>query len=133
MPTGYPPDVPSARPSRPILLLHGEESFLVDDEARRTLAGWRRDLVSEFGLEALDPSGLTAARLRDAILQVPFLDPHRVVTVRGLAQRRADGLAPALADVPESTRVLITVNGRLTPASKLVKAVAAAGGASAQH
>jgi DNA polymerase III delta subunit len=126
--------VPAAsRPSSPILLLHGEESFLVDDEARRTATAWRRDLVSEFGFEGLDPSGLTAGKLRDAVLQIPFLDPYRVVTVRGLAPRRADGLAPALAEVPESTRVLLTVNGRLGAASKLVKAVAAAGGRVQEH
>jgi DNA polymerase III delta subunit len=120
-------------PARPILLLHGEESFLVDDEARRTVAEWRKDLVSEFGFEALDPSGLTSGKLRDAILQVPFLDPWRVVSVRGVVPRRADGLAPALADVPESTRVLVTVNGRLGASSKLVKAIAASGGRSQEH
>lgn len=105
----------------------------MDDEARRTLAEWRGGLVSEFGFEALDPSGLTAAKLRDAVLQVPFLDPYRVVAVRGVAARRADGLAAALAEVPESTRFLITVNGRLGAASKLVKAIAAAGGRSQEH
>jgi len=125
--------VSPARPARSILLLHGDESFLIDDEARRTVDEWRRDLVSEFGLEALDTSGLTAARLRDAILQMPFLDPHRVVAVRGVALRRADGLAPALAEVPDSTRVLITVGGRLGAASKLLRAVAAAGGRSVEH
>ena len=119
--------------ARPIVLLHGEESFLVDEEARRTLAGWRADLVSEFGFEALDPSGLSAAKLRDAVLQVPFLDPYRVVTVRGLAARRTDALAPALAEVPDSTRLLLTVNGKLGAASKLAKAVAAAGGRSREH
>jgi DNA polymerase III delta subunit len=122
--------VPAARP---ILLLHGEESFLVDDEARRTLAEWRAELMSEFGFEALDPSSLTAGKLRDAVLQVPFLDPYRVVTVRGVGLRRADGLAPAVAEVPESTRLLLTVNGRLSAASKLVKAIAAAGGRSQDH
>jgi DNA polymerase III delta subunit len=116
-----------------ILLLHGDESFLVDDEARKTLAEWRTGLVSEFGFEALDPSGLTAGKLRDAVLQVPFLDPYRVVVVRGVASRRADPLAPALADVPESTRVLLSVNGRLGASSKLVKAIAAAGGRSQEH
>jgi DNA polymerase III delta subunit len=122
--------VPPASKSRPLLLLHGEESFLVDDECRRTLADWRRDLVSEFGFEAMDPAGLTAGRLRDAVMQIPFLDPHRVVAVRGVAPRRADGLAPAIPDVPDSTRLLITVNGRLGATSKLLKAVAAAGGRS---
>src|SRR5215472_15063173 len=98
-------------PARPILLLHGEETLLVNDEAWRTVAEWRRELVSEFGFQALVRSSLTAAKLRDAILQIPFLDPYRVVTVRGVAVRRADAVAPALADVPDSTRLLITVNG----------------------
>ena len=116
-----------------ILLLHGEESFLVDDQARRTLAEWLGGLVSEFGREVLDPSNLTAVRLQEAILQLPFLDPYRVVVVRGVQPRRADSLTPAMAEVPESTRVLITVNGRLSPSSRLLKAVAAAGGQVQEH
>ena len=105
-----------------VLLLHGEEAFLIAEEARRILAGWT-ELVSDFGYEALDPGGLTAERLRDAVLQAPFLDPHRVVAARGIAGRRADGLAPALAEVPESTWLLLTVSGKLAASSKLVKAV----------
>ncbi len=118
---------------RPIVLLHGEESFLVDDEARRTISEWRADLVSEFGYESLDPTALTAARLRESILQVPFLDPYRVVVVRGLQPRRADGLAPALVDVPDSTRILITVGGRLGASARLPRAVVAAGGRVQEH
>ena len=119
--------------SRPLVLLHGDESFLVDEESRRTLDDWRKELVSEFGFESLDPAGLTAGRLRDAVIQVPFLDPYRVVAVRGVAVRRADGLAPALADVPDSTRVLIAVTGRLGATSRLLKAAAAAGGRVQEH
>lgn len=115
------------------MLLHGEETFLVDDEARGTIAAWRREQVSDFGFEALDPAGLTTIRLRDAILQIPFLDPYRVVVVRGIAPRRADGLAPALVDVPDSTRVLLTASGRLPAASKLVKTVALEGGRVQEH
>jgi DNA polymerase-3 subunit delta len=125
--------VPAGKKARPIVLLHGEESFLVDEDAGRTVAEWRRELVSDFGFEALDPSGLTAVRLQDSILQIPFLDPYRVVVVRGIAARRADGLAPALAEVPDSTRVLLTVNGRLNAVSKLVKTVAAADGRIQEH
>jgi DNA polymerase-3 subunit delta len=127
------PIVPPAKTSRPILLLHGEEGFLVDEEARRTLAGWRRDLVSEFGWDALDPTGLTAARLRDSILQGPFLDPYRIVSAQGIPARRADGLAPALAAIPDSTRVLLTVTGRLGQASKLAAATRAADGRVVEH
>jgi DNA polymerase III delta subunit len=124
---------PARKPPRAILLLHGEESFLVDEEARRTLGEWRAHLVSDFGLDVIDPGGLTAARLEDALLQAPFLDPYRVVVVRSIPARRADGLAPALARVPETTRLLLTVSGRLGAAGRLVKAVVAAGGQVTEH
>lgn len=116
-----------------LLLLYGEESFLVDEEARATIAGWRKDLVSDFGYDQIDPQGLTAAQLRDALLQAPFLDPYRLVVVRGILPRRADALAPAFNQVPETTRAVLTVAGRLTPSSKLVRAVTAAGGTVTQH
>jgi len=116
------------------LLLHGDETFLVEQEAARVLAEWRKELVSDFGFEALDPVGLTAARLRDAILQAPFLDPWRVVAVRGVAANRTDALAAALDLLPETTRLLLAVNGRLGAASKLTKAFAGlAGGVVREH
>ncbi|MBJ7601665.1 MAG: DNA polymerase III subunit delta [Candidatus Dormibacteraeota bacterium] len=112
-----------------VLLLHGDEQFLIDEEARRMLADWRRELVSDFGYEAVDSAGLNVDRLRDSVLQAPFLDPYRVVAVRGIAGRRADGLASGLNTIPDSTRLLLAVNGRLPSASKLLRAVVAAGGA----
>jgi DNA polymerase-3 subunit delta len=111
-----------------LLLLHGDERFLVEDRARGTLAEWAAGLVSDFGLETLEGHGLTPARLRDAVLQAPFLDPYRVVHVRAIQPNRAESLAPALAEVPASTRLLMTVAGRLGATNKLVKAVTAAGG-----
>jgi DNA polymerase-3 subunit delta len=119
--------------SRPILLLHGEEPFLVDEEARRILKEWSANLVSDFGFEAMDPASLTPERLRAAVQQGPFLDPYRVVSVHGILPRRADALAPALAALAETTRLLLTVAGRLPPSSKLVKAVNAAGGRVTEH
>jgi DNA polymerase III delta subunit len=115
------------------LLLHGDEGFLVDDEARRTLRRWRKDLVSDFGYDQLDPATLTASKLRDAVLQAPFLDPHRVVSVRGVPSRRADALATGLKEIPDSTRLLLTVTGRLGQGSALVKAVTAANGKATEH
>ena len=129
---GYHSAVPK-RGSAQLLLLHGEESFLVDEEARATIEEWRRQLVSDFGYDQLDPQGLTAAQLRDALLQGPFLDPYRVVVVRSILPRRADALAPAFDQVPASTRAVLTVAGRLNPSSKLMKALTAAGGTVTQH
>ena len=110
------------------LLLHGEERFLVDERSRATIDQWRTELVSDFGLEVLEGAGLTPARLQDAVLQVPFLDPYRVVFARMIPANRAEGLAPALAQIPVTTRVLVTVAGRLGSTNKLTKAITAAGG-----
>jgi DNA polymerase III subunit delta len=109
-----------------VLLLHGEESFLVEVEAKRVLDAWRAELVSDFGFEALDPGALNATKLRDAVRQLPFLDPFRIVAVRSLPLRRAEGLASGLKDVPDTTRVLVTVNGKVAAGNALAKAVAAA-------
>src|SRR5258706_1627182 len=115
-------------PRRAILLLHGEERFLVDEKARATLEEWRKELVSDFGEDTLEGQGLTPSRLQDAILQAPFLDPYRVVYARMAAAARAEALAPALAEVPVTTRLVLTVAGRVSAAGKLAKAVVAAGG-----
>ncbi|HET9410727.1 MAG TPA: DNA polymerase III subunit delta, partial [Candidatus Dormibacteraeota bacterium] len=106
----------------------GEERFLVEEKARALIADWRKDLVSDFGFEPMEAAGLTAPRLQDSVLQAPFLDPFRAVWVRGVVAARAEALAPALAEVPPTTRLLITVVGRLSAGNKLVKAVTAAGG-----
>jgi DNA polymerase-3 subunit delta len=116
------------RPGATALMLHGDERFLVDETARATLDEWRKDLVSDFGLETLEGTGLTPARLQDAVLQAPFLDPHRVVFVRMVAVNRAEGLALAVAQIPSTTRLLITVAGRIGASNKLAKAITAAGG-----
>src|SRR5690348_13257195 len=110
------------------LLLHGEERFRVDEKARQTVEDWSEGLVSDFGMETLEGAGLSAARLQDAVLQAPFLDPHRLVFARMVPANRAESLAVAVAEIPPTTRLLITIAGRLGTTSKLVKAISAAGG-----
>src|SRR3989475_12447821 len=119
-----------AKPTTPatILLLQGEERVLVDDKAGTTLEAWRSELVSDFGFDRLEGQGLSAARLQDSVLQAPFLDPFRVVAVTMVPAARAEGLASALVEVPTSTKLLITVAGRLGGGNRLAKSVAAAGG-----
>lgn len=111
-----------------IVLLHGDERFLVEERARNLVTDWQKGLVSDFGFEPLEGAGLNPGKLQDAVLQAPFLDPYRVVWVRGLPAARAESIAPALVDVPATTRLVVAAVGRLGPGNKLVKAVAAAGG-----
>jgi DNA polymerase-3 subunit delta len=111
-----------------VLLLHGEERFLVEEKAHTTVDGWRSELVSDFGYERLEGQGLTPARLQDSVLQGPFLDPYRVVAVTMVPPARAEGLAPALGEIPATTRLVITIAGRLGGANRLAKAITAAGG-----
>src|SRR6184192_667255 len=110
------------------LLLHGEERFLVDERARATLDQWGKDLVSDFGLDTMEGAGLAPVWIQDAVLQAPFLDPYRVVFVRMLPGNRAEGLVAAVAEIPPTTRLLVTVAGRISSANKLAKAITAAGG-----
>ena len=118
----------TSRAGATALLLHGDERFLVDEKARATLEEWGKELVSDFGLDTLEGAGLAAARLQDAVLQAPFLDPYRVVFVRMVPANRAESLAAAMAEIPPTTRLLLTVAGRISAASKLAKAISAAGG-----
>ena len=118
----------TSRAGATALLLHGDERFLVDEKARATLDEWGKELVSDFGLDTLEGAGLAAARLQDAVLQAPFLDPYRVVFVRMVPANRAVSLAAAMAEIPPTTRLLLTVAGRISAANKLAKAISAAGG-----
>src|SRR5713226_6006707 len=117
---------PSSRGT--ILLLHGEERFLVEEKARTTLEAWRSELVSDFGFDRLEGQGLNAGRLQDSVLQAPFLDPYRVVAVTMVPAARAEGLASALEEIPATTRLLISVAGRLGGGNRLAKTVTSAGG-----
>jgi DNA polymerase-3 subunit delta len=113
-----------------VLLLHGDERFLVVEAANATIEKWKPELVSDFGFETLEGTGLTPSRLQDSILQAPFLDPYRGVYARMLPATRAESMAAALTEIPPTTRLLITVAGRLSPGNKLVKAITSAGGTS---
>lgn len=118
----------SGRGQAHVLLLHGEERFLVDERARQVIDAWKQDLVSDFGLDVLEGQGLSPARLQDAVLQAPFLDPYRVVYVRMVPANRAEGLIPAVQQIPSTTRLVITVQGRLGSSGKLVKTITGGGG-----
>src|SRR5437899_8191008 len=58
-----------------ILLLHGEERFLVEEKARATLETWRSELVSDFGFDRLEGQGLKdrkSTRLNSSHLGISY-------------------------------------------------------------
>ena len=65
--------------SEPLVLVHGEEPFLVERDVRRQLHGWTADLdAGGFGTEAFrEPSDLDA--VARSLGTPAFLDPRRVV------------------------------------------------------
>lgn len=117
------------------LLIHGEERFLIDRDAREWLAGARHDAVSELDVEVFEgPPRLDG--LRASLTSVPFLASRRSVLLRDPSQllerpRRgaesADALASALAERAPTTAVCIVVHQKVDAANPVLKLVRAQG------
>ncbi len=124
-----------------LLLVHGEERFLVDVEARAWLAAARAASASDLSVEILDaPSKLDG--LRRSLIEVPFLDPRRHVLVRDAPQlservRRgadsADALAAALETRAPSTSVCLVAHTRVSASNPVLKAVQTLRGRVSEH
>ncbi|HEV7467311.1 MAG TPA: DNA polymerase III subunit delta [Candidatus Dormibacteraeota bacterium] len=124
-----------------LLLIHGEERFLVDREARAWLAAARAASASDFSVEVLDaPTRLDG--LRRSLIEVPFLDARRHLLVRDAPQlserprRGADGaevLAAALETRAPSTSVCLVAHTRVTAANPVLKAVQRLRGRISEH
>jgi DNA polymerase-3 subunit delta len=124
-----------------LLLIHGEERFLVDREARAWLAAARAASASDFSVEVLDaPARLDG--LRRSLIEVPFLDARRHLLVRDPPQlserpRRgadsAEALAGALETRAPSTSVCLVAHTRVSAANPVLKAVQRLRGRISEH
>jgi DNA polymerase-3 subunit delta len=124
-----------------LLLIHGEERFLVDREARAWLAAARAASDSELSVEVIDaPARLDG--LRRSLIEVPFLDARRHVLVRDppqLAERlrrgadSAEALATALETRSPTTSVCLVAHVKVTPAHPVLKAVQRLRGSISEH
>ncbi|HET9051320.1 MAG TPA: DNA polymerase III subunit delta [Candidatus Dormibacteraeota bacterium] len=118
------------------LLVHGDDGYRVDAEARRWLAAARASAVTDLDVEVIDqPARLEG--LRRSLTEVPFLADRRFVLVRDPPQlmeraRRgtatADELAAVLDERAPSTAVCLVAHLRVPPTSPVVVAVRRAGG-----
>jgi DNA polymerase-3 subunit delta len=121
-----------------LLLIHGDERYLVDRAARE----WRQQVKSsELDIEIFDaPARLD--ELRRSAIEVPLLDPERSILVRdppqlsGTARRGADppeALASILADRAATTSICLIAHARVPPQNPVLVAVKTLGGKIAYH
>jgi DNA polymerase-3 subunit delta len=119
----------------PLLLVHGDDPFLVTAEALRRRDELTADLVSDLGLEEF-----RASRDLDAIARSlatpPFLAIRRLVVIWDPPQlaggqrsaQEAQLLGDALSSRLETTAALVVSRGTIPATSPLIKAIRAQGG-----
>lgn len=125
-----------AKSSDRLLLVHGEERYLVD----RAVADWRtrvRARSPQLDVEVFEaPAKLDA--FRRSLAEVPLLDPERSILLRDPPQlapsaRRgadpAEALAAALDQQAPTTFLCIVVHGRVAVQSTVLAAIRRLGGA----
>ena len=118
-----------------ILLVHGDEPYLVDSEVAR----WRAGAAgAAMGVEVVEAT--SSDRLRSILAEVPLLDPRRHVLLRdppqlggGRKGGDAAGMAVALELIAPSTDLCIAVHQRLTANHVVVAKVVELGGTVRAH
>ena len=133
--------MPPTGPPHPLLLIHGEERYLVDAEARTWLDAARSGSSSDLNVEVIDaPAKLDV--VRRSLMEMPFLDPMRHVMVRDAPQlteraRRGadppDALVAALQQRSETTAVCLVAHGKVAPANPVLGAMRDLGGRVSYH
>ena len=115
---------------QPLLLIHGEEPYLVDAAYRR----WRGERGAAE-VEVFDsPAKLEG--FRSSIAEVPLFDPERVVVLRNPSQltgavrggEGAQALADALGLRAPTTAVCLVSTNTVPPSNPVLSAVSASGG-----
>ncbi len=117
-----------------IALLQGSEPFLVDRAARKLIGELRGGLSSEFNYEDVQAEALGADAFIQKASTLPFLDAARVLVLRdwGLLTGKlkksgeAETAAAVLAQLPDSTHLVLILHGSALASNPLLKAVAAA-------
>jgi DNA polymerase-3 subunit delta len=108
-----------------VTLIYGDNEFALLAEKQRRVREFL-EVHDAFGLEQLDCSECDAPRLRDALLQLPFLVSKKLVVLRDVfAQKWAADLLLALwPQIPAEIDVLI-VESKPDKRTKLFKELAA--------
>lgn len=131
-------ETPSRRAGAGLLLIHGEERFLVDRAARE----WRRSAQSaQLDVEVFDaPSRLDT--LRSSVTEMPLIDAERSILVRDPPQlstplRRGADPPEALSTIlelrPQTTSICIVAHTRVAPQHPVMATLRSLGGTITYH
>lgn len=128
-------------PEVELLLIHGDERYLVDRDARAWLQAARRASASDLNVEVLE-SPVKLDQVHRSLTEVAFLDDRRHLLIRDppqLAERprrgadSAEALAEALRDRSPTTSVCVVAHLRVAPTNPVLRAVTELRGLIVQH
>lgn len=88
-----------------ILFFYGPNTYAARQQISKLITQYQEKSGSDFGLERIDGSTVTAEILRAALLAAPFLANSRLAIIEGLGSNKtvAGGVEDLIADVPETT------------------------------
>jgi DNA polymerase-3 subunit delta len=91
-----------------IVTLTGANSHLLRRELDALVAAFEAE-HGDMAIERFDGEETTAERMREGIQSLPFLSPRKLVLLRepGKQKAFAEAIAEVLADIPESTDLII--------------------------
>ena len=108
-----------------IVLLTGENEFEILRERKRIVSEYLKDNDS-FGLERLDGEDLDSSRLRDAVLQLPFLVSKKLVIITKpfVSKPTCEALLDIYKQIPDEIDVML-VDSKADKRTKLFKELSA--------
>lgn len=116
---------------KPVYLIYGEEDLLLERALHRLRVRIAEVADLTFNYDAFDGESADAGEIIAAANTLPFASERRLVVVHNVDKMKAAGQAALAAYVadPSPMSCLVLVAGKMRKDSKLLKAVAAAGGA----
>ena len=118
-------DLAAGKPPKPILLIYGEETFLVEEAIKTIVSSLLPDGGDEFSNQVFEASETTGVVVRQALETFSLFGGSRVIHLRGVAGMKPDEL-DALTDYlerPAADTVLLMTDRALDMRKKFFKTV----------
>lgn len=119
--------------TKTFFILHGEDSFSLDQEVAAMRARMGDDVNAELNTSTYDGAVVSAAEILNAARSYPFLSDKRLILVRDMlgwitrkgagetGKKAVEDIATAVPDLPEWTRLVFIEREALSDSNKLLK------------